>query len=120
MPFGPFDGRAIPAPGTRKNLRKSRTIGILWKGKEFPGDGTMVNRLAFGAHAVRADMFMGQSWLDGAPSIVLDYANTSRIFSKARDEMREISPGLYLGATYVRTRSEPRLVYFYTVQSKTP
>jgi hypothetical protein len=117
MPSGPYAGLAIPAPGKRKNIRQSRLIGLLWKGKEFSGDSTMVNRLAFGMKAVRADVFYGQSWLDGGPTIVLDYANTSKLFGKARDEMREISPGLYLGLTYLRQKSCPKLLMFYTVQA---
>jgi hypothetical protein len=116
-PFGSFEGRAIPAPGTRKGLRQSKRIGLLWKGKEFRGDGMMINRLAFGLSAVRADMYYGESWLDGRPSIVLDYANTSKLFGNARDEMREIAPGLYLGLTYVRKCPAPKLAMFYTVQA---
>jgi hypothetical protein len=117
IPTGTFAGRASPAPGTRRGIRQSKIIGLLWKGKELPGDGTMVNRLAFGVHAVRADVSIGESWLDGRPSIILDYANTSRLFGKARDEMREISPGLYLGLTYVRKCPGPKLVMFYSVQA---
>jgi hypothetical protein len=117
VPFGSFEGRAIPAPGTRKGIRKSKLIGLLWKGKEFRGDGMMINRLAFGLSAVRADMYYGESWLDGRESIVLDYANTSKLFGNARDEMREIAPGLYLGMTYVRKSPEPKLAMFYTVQA---
>lgn len=120
QPIGPLAGRAIPAPGTRKTLRQSKLIGLLWKGKEFPGDGTMVNRLALGVKAVRADMYNGESWLDGGPSIVLDYANTSRLFGKARDEMREIAPGLYLGITYIRQCPGPKLATFYTIQASPP
>ena len=77
----------------------------------------MINRLAFGLSAVRADMYYGESWLDGRESIVLDYANTSKLFGDARDEMREIAPGLYLGMTYVRKSPEPKLAMFYTIQS---
>ena len=116
MPVGSLPGRAIPSPGTRKTVRQSKLIGLLWKGKEFPADGVMVNRLALGLKAVRADVYYGESWLDGRPAIVLDYANTSRRFGDARDEMREIAPGLYLGITYVRKCPEPKLAMFYTLQ----
>src|SRR3974390_3333148 len=102
LPSGPFAGRAIPYPGTRRGVRQSKLIGVLWKGKEFPDSTTMVNRLALGMHAVHADMYYGESWLDGRPTLVLDYANTSRLFGSARDEMREVAPGQYLGLTYVR------------------
>jgi hypothetical protein len=117
IPFGSYAGKAITSPGTRKGIRQSKLIGQLWKGKEFRGDGMMINRLAFGVSAVRADMFYGDSWLDGRPSIILDYANTSRLFGKARDEMREIAPGLYLGLTYIRKCPGPKLEMFYTVQA---
>lgn len=117
VPVGSMAGRAIPSPGTRKGARKSKLIGLLWKGKELPGDGTMVNRLAFGVRAVRADVYYGESWLDGGPTIVLDYANTSRLFGDVRDEMREVAPGLYLGLTYVRKCPGPKLAMFYTVQT---
>jgi hypothetical protein len=117
VPFGPTAGRAIPSPGNRHTVRKSKLIGLLWKGKEFPGDGTMVNRLAFGMHAIQADVYFGDSWLDGQPAIILDYANTSRLFGKARDEMREVAPGLYLGVTYIRKYPEPKLAMFYTVET---
>jgi hypothetical protein len=116
VPVGSLSGRAIPAPGTRGNLRKSKLLGLLWKGKEFPAPGLMVNHLALGIQAVKAEVYYGSSWLDGAPTIVLDYANTSRLFSKVRDEMREVSPGLYLGLTYIRTSPEPKLATYYTVQ----
>jgi hypothetical protein len=116
-PFGSYVGLAIPSPGTSKGIRQSKRIGLLWKGKEFRGDGMMINRLAFGVSAVRADMYYGDSWLDGRPSIILDYANTSRLFGKARDEMREISPGFYLGLTYIRKCPGPKLAMFYTIRA---
>lgn len=117
LPFGPLDGLATASPGTRRGMRQSKRIGILWKGKEFPGNGTMVNRLAFGMKAVHADMYYGESFLDGRPSIVLDYANTSRLFGNVRDEMRELAPGVYLGMTYIRKCPGPKLVMFYVVQT---
>ena len=117
-PTGFLPGKAIPSAGTRSGVRRSNAIGLLWKGKEF-SDGQMINRLAFGMRAVRADMYEGESWFDGGPSIILDYANTSRRFGYARDEMREISPGLYLGMTYARKPTGPERVMFYTVQ-RTP
>jgi len=115
-PLGSFAGRASPEPGTAKGLRQSKRIGWLWKGKEFPGNGTMINRLALGAKAVKADMYYGSSFLDGGPTIVLDYANTSKSFKDVRDEMREVAPGLYLGLTYVRKCPEPKLAQYYVVQ----
>ncbi len=116
IPSGYLPGRAIPSPGTSKTVRKSHRIGVLWKGKDFPDDHTMLNVLAGGVRAVRTDVYMGDSWFDGRPSIILDYANSTRIFRDVRDEMREIAPGLYLGMTYIRKCPEPKLALFYTVQ----
>jgi hypothetical protein len=50
-----------------------------------------------GVRAVRASVGYGPSWLDGGPSIVVDYAATSRVWRDVRDEVREVAPGLYLG-----------------------
>ena len=36
---------AIPEPGSRSAVRKSKTVGLLWKGKVFHGDGTGHNRV---------------------------------------------------------------------------
>jgi hypothetical protein len=66
--------------------------------------------------AVRAEAYYGESWLDGRPSIILDYVHTSRLFGKARDEMREISPGVYLGLTYLRRCPEPKLVAYFAIE----
>jgi hypothetical protein len=115
-PAGSFAGKASPEPGSRSGVRQSRRIGFVWKGKEFPGNDIMINRLPLGLKAIRADVYYGDSYLDGRPTIILDYANTSRLFATARDEMREVSPGLYLGITYVRECPGPKRAAFYVVQ----
>jgi hypothetical protein len=114
-PPGFAPGKAIPDPGTRKAVRKSRTIGILWKGKVF-SDGQMINRLAGGREAVTASVYVGESWLDGKPSLILDYAGHKR-FGDVRDEMREVSPGVYVGLTYVRKCPEPKLAMFFALDA---
>src|SRR5689334_18827405 len=56
-PPGFAPGRAIPDLGTRKSVRKSKMIGLLWKGKVF-SDGQMINRLAGGREAVTASVYV--------------------------------------------------------------
>ena len=114
-PPGFAPGKAIPDPGTRKAVRKSRTIGILWKGKVF-SEGQMINRLVGGREAVTASVYVGESWLDGKPSLILDYAGHKR-FGDVRDEMREVSPGVFVGITYVRKCPEPKLAMFFALDT---
>lgn len=114
-PAGFATGRAIPDPGTRKAVRKSKLIGVLWKGKVF-SDGRMINRLAGGREAVTASVYFGESWLDGKPSLILDYAGSKR-FGNVRDEMREVSPGVFVGLTYVRKCPAPKLAMFFALDA---
>jgi hypothetical protein len=114
-PPGFAPGRAIPDPGSRKTIRKSRTIGILWKGKVF-SDGQMINRLAGGREAVTASVYVGDSWLDGKPALILDYAGSKR-FGDVRDEMREVSPGVFVGLTYIRKCPAPKLAMFFALDA---
>ena len=58
---------------------------------------------------VRGQLYEGPSWLDGRPSLVLDYSQTSRIYADNRDEIRQVAPGLFLGLMYNRTTSPPEL-----------
>ena len=39
-------------------------------------------------------------WLDGQPTIVIDYSRTSFFCKKVRDEIREIEPNVYLGKVW--------------------
>lgn len=117
IPSGATRGRAIIDPGSRSTAMKSRMVHVLWRGKVFRDDATMINR-TFAGRAVTADVYTGESWLDGRPTLVLDYANTSRLFADARDEMRQIAPGLYLGATYLRRCPQPELVAFYVIDAR--
>lgn len=117
MPEGYVAGRAIFWPGTAKAGPSSDFIQHLWKGKVFiPCQGIMLNKLAGGIEANPARVFYGESWLDGRPSIIMDYCGTSRISERIRDEIREISPGLYLGITYRRQCPCPKIRNYFVLQ----
>ena len=116
-PAGFARGKAIYNPGSRLTVPASRAVHVLWQGKFFEGDG-MVNRV-FGVRAVHARVYVGESWLDGAPTLVLDYCGTSRLFSNVRDEIREVCPGLYLGIMYVRhDDTGPQLATFFALDTR--
>lgn len=117
VPTGFLPGRAIFDPGSKSTPRRAATTGLLWKGKVFT-DGMMVNKLAFGAKAVKAEVFVGESWFDGRPSIIMDYANTSKLFPQVRDEIREVEPGVYLGLTYLRKCPTPELANFFVLDAR--
>ena len=71
-----------------------------------------------GLRFIRANVALGDSWLDGRPAHVLDYQKTSLIWNDVRDEAREVSPGVYLGAMYLRRCPEPRLKVMFVLETE--
>jgi len=108
IPNGQGNGTAIIAPGTVVSDTIAKFVHIFsWKGKVFEPDpvdpqrATLKNRLLLlGTRAIVAEVYRGESWLDGKECIVLDYSQTSIVAQWIRDEIREVSPGLYLGVVY--------------------
>ena len=116
-PDGVTRGRAIMNPGSRLTVPASRVVRVLWQGKVFTDDGMMVNRV-LGMRAVHARVYVGESWLDGRPSVIMDYAGTSRLFPEVRDEVREVSPGVWLGVMYTRKPTGPEQTMFFALQAR--
>jgi hypothetical protein len=50
----------------------------------------------------------------------MDYSGTSRVWRDVRDEVREVSPGLYLGRMYRRTDCGPRFEMFFALEATCP
>jgi hypothetical protein len=116
VPDGFARGRVVYPPCEQMGAAKAHAAGLLWRGKHFcAADGTLVNQW-LGGRAIRARVAYGPSWLDGRPSIILDYSGTSRRWADVRDEMREVAPGLYVGAMYLRRCPEPRLKLLFVLQ----
>jgi hypothetical protein len=116
IPLGSTRGTAIFKPGSRMTMPASRVTRVLWQGKYFKDD-VMVNRV-LGVRAIDTRTYISESWLDGKPSFILDYYDTTKLFKDVRDEVREVSPGLYLGAMYFRKPDGPELAMFFTLESK--
>ena len=93
-PSTPTPGSPGPAPTPPGSPGRARSSD--------PESSTAVNRF-FGVRAVKGNVYAGPSWLDGGPSMILDYEGTSRIYGNYRDEIRQVAPGLYLGLMYDRT-----------------
>jgi hypothetical protein len=103
IPDGEAIGTAIVAPGTTYSPDIAKFINLFaWQGKIFDAkNGVLRNKiLPLGLNAIIAKVYKADSWLDGKQCIVLDYSDTSLVAHWIRDEIREISPGVYLGKVY--------------------
>jgi hypothetical protein len=113
IPTGDAQGTAIVAPGKAYSGLLSTLIrGLAWKGKVIDSDGTgLRNKVTpFGIRAIRASIYKEPSWFDAKECIVLDYSKTSLVARFIRDEIREVSPGQFLGIVYMGKR---KTVNFY-------
>ena len=87
---------------------KATLQGAVWKGKLFPGDGTFTNLWVGGVRAGHADTAVEPSWLDGQPVLAVHYPPTALVFSRTRDELREVSPGVWLGRSFDTATGTPK------------
>ena len=78
-----------------------------WQGKVFdmfaPNSdaGVLINKVTFFSLTfIVAKVYRDASWMDGKPTIVIDYSRTSFFFKPVRDEIREIEPGVFLGKVW--------------------
>jgi hypothetical protein len=103
IPDGQSAGTAVFFPGSLINDPTQMLAALVWQGKVFDrDDGVLVNRV-FGFNAIKAEVFMGESLLDGGESIIIDYHDTSLLAKPVRDEIRQVAPTIYLGRAYIRT-----------------
>lgn len=128
-----LDGDAVGAmlawrsPATGPLAWLLRTFGAStafpWEGKSFKSQsadqGAGINRVKlFGKRRwFPFKTRFGASFLDGAPTFVLDYsgpANPPFIRSIA-DEVREVAPRLYMGPAALLVRGRPRPILFFAV-----
>lgn len=117
VPDGRVRGTVLTAPGTGRARLMSRGARVLWQGKNVDtAQGRAVNRF-LGLPIVAGQLYLGTSLLDGAPALVLDYRETSLIYRRYRDEIREIAPGLYLGRMMDVSRSEPTLKLLFALEA---
>lgn len=96
-------GTVIFAPGTPF----ARVVGkiaylLAWRGKVFDQEsGDLLNIVSpFGVKAIRALVYKNPSWIDQRECIVIDYSKTSFVARLVRDEIREVSPGVFLGQVF--------------------
>lgn len=116
---GFHEARAFPKPDSQFPVWRSELLNLVWKGKHlYPEQGFMLNQVGK-KQIVAAEISKDVSWLDGKPSVIFDYANGPKWASKARDEVRQIAPGLYLGVMYLRDCPCPKQKMYFALQECT-
>lgn len=123
FPQGDTRGTAIFAgvPFAGAFARLARRFA--WQGKVFDNfgpnleSGVVVNKiLPMGLNLIVAKTYRNDSWLDGKQTNVIDYSSTSLLARGIRDEIREVSPGLYLGKVWLGKRR----VLDFALETPTP
>jgi hypothetical protein len=107
VPDGFMRGTVLAFPGTRLARPLAAVTYVLaWQGKVFDSRrGVLANKITpFRLRAVVAKVSHQDSWVDGRPCVLLDYARTSMLAKMVRDEIRLVAPGQYLGVVWVRRR----------------
>ena len=104
--------------------RWAASPSFVWEGKTFQAEsdtrGTGINRVAVPGVFGRQNLFpfetfFGPSAIDGKPSLILDYdlgVNPGYI-RKIHDEIREVSPGIFLGPAMWKGRGGKALVLWF-------
>ena len=113
IPDGAAKGVANRDPGSGFGAFTRNFFKGLWEGKTFDrAKGTLTNRTVFG-NTGSAKVYLGKSRVDGKPCIVLDYTHSDNFLARAvYDEVREVSPGLYLGIAYLKVPTFHKWIYF--------
>jgi len=124
---GDLRGRMLAVRGAGPFLRArlaafARWKGFPWKGKSFRSHGSErgegINRVLSAARPrrwFRFETFIAPSRAGGFDAVQLDYDNPDNPFfiRPIKDEVREVSPGLFLGQAYLQTRHRLRLVLYF-------
>ncbi|MGI9147059.1 MAG: hypothetical protein ACR2IK_10980 [Chloroflexota bacterium] len=104
IPDGDASGTVIAGAGTEVEgpiLWFARWLA--WRGKfVYRSRGYLLNKVGpFGWHLIKAKVYIAPSWFDQQPAIILDYSKTSLVARTVRDEIREVSPGTFLGIVFI-------------------
>lgn len=102
-------GRGILVLGTGGILARAAAVlvrALIWRGKVFDaGAGRLENLMTpLDIPAIAAQVYQDASWYDGGACVALDYSKTSLVARWVRDEIREVSPGVFLGLVFVGRR----------------
>ena len=131
---GPLTGRMLVVRGLPPALalplrRWAAAPSFVWEGKTFQASsdthGVGHNRVHVPGVLGRQNLFpfatsFGPSALDGDPTLILDYdldVNPGYI-RRIHDEIREVSPGVFLGPAMWKTGREKVLVLWFALDGR--
>jgi hypothetical protein len=95
-------GRLLFLTDEKMPRLKVRLGNSVWRGKAAEEDGYFINRWPGRIRWIDSHYVIGPSWVDGKPSVIMEYAPGTALFWNMHDELREVAPGLYLGPVYER------------------
>jgi hypothetical protein len=118
VPCGKTPGIVIYKPGSAITVPLSNLMKYTgsWQGKYITSD-TMYNR-QFCVPTMKGKIGMAESWIDGKPTLVFDYQDSSLICHKYRDEVREVSPCVYLGAMHRRGKDSVCIATWFVLDAR--
>lgn len=131
---GALRGRMLAVRGLPSALgaplrRWAASSSFVWEGKTFRADGDTHgvghNRVAVPSVLGRQNLFpfetsFGPSAIDGRPTLILDYelAVNPPYIRKIHDEIREVSPGVFLGPAMWKRDSDKVLVLWFALDAR--
>jgi hypothetical protein len=116
--------RGLPGPLAGPLRRWAAAPSFVWEGKTFQAEsdtgGVGHNRVFVPGVFGRQNLFpfetlFGPSAIDGKPTLILDYdlgVNPGYV-RKIHDEIREVSPGVFLGPAMWKGRGDKTLVLWF-------
>jgi len=121
--------RGIPAGPAGWLRRWAGSSSFVWEGKTFQASsdtrGVGHNRVFVPRALGRQNLFpfetsFGPSAIDGRPTLILDYdlAVNPGYIRKIHDEIREVSPGLFLGPAMWKSDRSKALVLWFALDSR--
>ncbi len=129
---GDLRGRMLAVPALPKVITAlpcawARTQFFPWRGKSFSrgeqARGHGINRVVSERLKVFPfETFVGPSHHDAKPAVQLDYdLRQNPFFIRAiEDEVREISPGVYLGQAWLRVKGRAHFVLWFALEHRRP
>jgi len=121
--------RGLPSAVAGPLRRWAASPSFLWEGKTFHADsdtrGVGHNRVAVAGVLGRQNLFpfetaFGASAIDGKPTLVLDYdlgVNPPYI-RRIHNEIREVSPGVFLGPAMWKRDRDKLLVLWFALDAR--
>jgi hypothetical protein len=121
--------RGLPAAIGGPLRRWAASSSFVWEGKTFEahGDtrGVGHNRVAVPSVLGRQNLFpfetsFGPSAIDGKPTLILDYdlAVNPPYIRRIHDEIREVSPGVFLGPAMWKRGNDKTLVLWFALDAR--